>query len=151
MEDKAQLEAKQAAGAFAADLIQEGMIVGIGTGTTVLYFIKHLAKRCKQGLNIRTIATSKASEKFGSARRIPMLEDFEITTLDIDVDGADEIDPQKRMIKGGGGALLREKIVAAMSREMIVIVDESKLVPRLGRLSYPSKSHLLPIMQPCST
>jgi len=137
MEDKEREAAKRAAGKFAADLIEEGMRVGIGTGSTVFYFIESLSLRCKKGLKIKAVATSEASNALALQGGIPMLNHSEVEALDIDVDGADEIDHQKRMIKGGGGALLREKIVAAMSREMIVIVDENKLVDHLGSFPLP--------------
>lgn len=129
--------AKQAAGKAAAALIQDGMRVGLGSGSTAAHFIDSLILRCRQGLQISAVATSALSEKQARAGGIPFLDVNAITSLDVTVDGADEIDALKRMIKGGGGALLREKIVASMSREMIVIVDESKLVARLGKFPLP--------------
>lgn len=129
--------AKEAAGRAAAELVQSGMIVGLGTGSTAAYFITHLGKRCQLGLQISAIATSKSSADHAASVGIPLSDPDDITFLDLDVDGADEIDGHKRMIKGGGGALLREKIVAKMSREMIVIVDPSKLVAGLGRAPLP--------------
>jgi ribose 5-phosphate isomerase A len=128
---------KKAVGYKAAALIEKGMRVGLGTGTTAFYFIEKLIQRCQEGLHIHAVASSERSFKQASQGGIPMLDTSEITSLDITVDGADEIDPQKRMIKGGGGALTREKIVAAMSHEMIVIVDEGKLVPSLGACKLP--------------
>jgi ribose 5-phosphate isomerase A len=128
---------KKAVGYKAAELIESGMRVGLGTGTTAFYFIERLIQRYKEGLHIQAIASSEHSFQQATQGGIPMLGSDEITSLDVTVDGADEIDPQKRMIKGGGGALAREKIVAAMSREMIVIVDESKLVSSLGKSKLP--------------
>lgn len=124
-------EIKKAIGAKAADLIQDGMLVGLGTGSTAFHFIETLIARCREGLKIHAVASSEQSYAQAKAGGIPMMDIQKVTVLDITVDGADEIDPLKRMIKGKGGALVREKIVASMSREMVVIVDESKLVPQL--------------------
>jgi len=130
--------AKEAAGKAAADLVNNGMFVGLGTGSTAAYFIKALGERCRDGLEVQAVATSKASFLLAQDECIPMVEDLsEIVMLDITVDGADEIDKKKRMIKGGGGALLREKIIASMSQEMIVVVDEAKLVNHLGGVPLP--------------
>jgi ribose 5-phosphate isomerase A len=128
---------KKAVGYKAAELVQDGMHIGLGTGTTVFYFIERLIHRCQQGLNIRAVASSQRSLVQAKQGRIPLLRVEEVTSLDLTVDGADEIDSEKRMIKGGGGALVREKIVASMSQEMIVIVDESKLVSSLGKSKLP--------------
>lgn len=131
------IDSKAAAGKAAAELIQDGMLVGLGTGSTAFHFIDHLIARCQQGLRIQAIATSNRSLEQAKAGNIPILDHNAITSLDVTVDGADEIDPQKRMTKGGGGALLREKIIASMSREMIVVIDESKLVQQLGAFPLP--------------
>jgi ribose 5-phosphate isomerase A len=128
---------KKKAGYQAAELVQKGMRVGLGTGSTAFYFIERLIQRCKEGLHIFAAASSKRSFELAKQGGIPLLDIDEITSLDLCVDGADEIDPQKRMIKGGGGALAREKIIAAMSREMVVIIDESKLVSALGKCKLP--------------
>jgi ribose 5-phosphate isomerase A len=130
-------QGKEAAGKAAAALIQDGMRVGLGTGSTASYFIDHLIQRCHDGLKISVIATSEQSEKKARQGGIPFCNLETTPWLDITVDGADEIDFQKRMIKGGGGALLREKIIASMSREMIVVVDEHKLVTHLGKFPLP--------------
>ena len=130
-------KAKEAAGKKAAELIENGMVVGIGTGSTARYFIKALGKRCREGLDIVAVATSIDSEKLAKGEKIPFTNLQELEVIDIDVDGADEIDPQKRMIKGGGGALFREKIIAGMSREMIVIADPTKQVDALGKFPLP--------------
>jgi ribose 5-phosphate isomerase A len=121
----------------AAELVENGMHIGLGTGSTVFFFIERLIQRCKKGLKIRAIASSEQSLQQAKAGNIPLLDIDAVSTLDLTVDGADEIDPQKRMIKGGGGAHVREKIVATMSREMIVIIDESKLVTALGKHKLP--------------
>ena len=128
---------KKSVGEAAAKLIQDGMVVGLGTGTTSHYFIECLGKLCDEGLRIKAIASSNVSMLLGMRCNIPMISSEEVTHLDITVDGADEIDSEKHMIKGGGGALLREKIVAQMSRELIIIVDESKLSHELGKKKLP--------------
>ena len=134
-------KSKDNAGKAAAELVKTGMKVGLGTGSTAAYFITHLIERCQQGLKIQAVATSQQSWDQAAAGGIPMLDinlDInKVTTLDLTVDGADEIDAQKRMIKGGGGALLREKIIASISKEMIVIIDESKEVKHLGKCALP--------------
>jgi ribose 5-phosphate isomerase A len=128
---------KKAVGYKAAEFVENGMLIGLGTGSTVFFFIERLIQKCKEGLKIKAIATSGHSFQLAHEGKIPMLDVDAVTALDLTVDGADEIDPQKRMIKGGGGAHVREKIVATISREMIVIVDESKLVPALGKCKLP--------------
>ena len=129
--------AKQAAAKAAAEIIQSGMLIGLGTGSTAAFFIEALIERCRnQSLNVRVFPTSERSAKLALAGGIPLCDDRTVQ-LDLAVDGADEIDPQKRMIKGGGGALLREKIIAGMSREMIVIADQNKLVEHLGGFPLP--------------
>lgn len=129
--------AKKAVANTAAEFIQNGMLVGLGSGSTAHFFIERLAERCKKGLEIKAVASSKASWTLAKKLGIPLIDIEKATTLDITVDGADEIDSEKRMIKGGGGAFVREKIVAAMSREMVIIVDESKLVSELGTRKLP--------------
>ena len=129
--------AKKIAAEKAAEFIKDGMLVGLGTGSTAFHFINALIERRRKGLNIRAIATSERSKEQALAGGIPLLNLDKLTTLDITVDGADEIDSKKRMIKGGGGALLREKIVATMSKEMVVIADEGKQVPFLGKFPLP--------------
>lgn len=130
-------KAKEAAAKEAVEFIKDGMLVGLGTGSTAAFFIDALIERCRQGLKISAIATSEKSHAQALKGGIPMLDEESVTVLDITVDGADEIDDQKRMIKGGGGALLREKIIASMSKEMVVVVDESKKVPFLGGFPLP--------------
>ncbi len=129
--------AKKAVANTAAEFVEDGMLVGLGSGSTAQFFIERLAKRCKEGLSIKAVASSKTSGVLAKKHGIPLIDIEKISTLDLTVDGADEIDSEKRMIKGGGGAFVREKIVAAMSREMVVIVDESKLVPQLGTRKLP--------------
>ncbi len=134
---------KKALGERAAELIQNGMLVGLGSGTTAAFFIARLSERCKkEKLSIQAVASSQASADLAKKGGIPLLDIHTISHLDITVDGADEVDAQKRMIKGAGAAFVREKIVASMSREMVVIIEESKLVTQLG--SRPLPVEILP-------
>lgn len=121
----------------ALDFIEDGMIVGLGTGSTSAHFVRLLGERMKQGLKIKGVPTSEATRNLAEQVGVPLLEISQITSIDVDVDGADEVDPQFRLIKGGGGALLREKIVAAASKSMVVIADESKWVSTLGAFPLP--------------
>ena len=128
---------KKKAGHHAAELIKDRTLVGIGTGSTVFYFIERLVERYAKGLDIQAVSSSDQSTKMIKKGGIPLVDMNNITSIDIVVDGADEVDSQKRMIKGAGGALLREKIIANISNEMIVIVDETKRVETLGKCKLP--------------
>ncbi|OGN63412.1 MAG: ribose 5-phosphate isomerase A [Chlamydiae bacterium RIFCSPHIGHO2_12_FULL_49_9] len=130
-------EAKIAAGKKAAEWIADGMIVGLGSGSTAECFIDSLIELCKEGLKIEAVASSRASAERARKGGIAVMDINSVPRIDITVDGADEIDSEKRMIKGGGGAHVREKILAAASKEMVVIVDESKLVGTIGRAKLP--------------
>lgn len=126
--------AKRAAARAAADLVENGMRLGLGSGSTFLFVLERLAERIRtDGLSIAGVPTSKATAEAAQNHGIPLLSLVEIDYLDLAIDGADEVDPQKNMIKGGGGAHVREKIVAAAAREMVVAVEERKLVDVLGR------------------
>jgi ribose 5-phosphate isomerase A len=127
---------KRAAAERALDLLRPGTIVGVGTGTTARYFIDGLGRRVGDGLKVRAVVTSDESRKLAEAAGIPITDRID-GGLDLAVDGADEIDPAVNCIKGRGGALLREKIVAHASRRFILVADESKLVGRLGRGPVP--------------
>ncbi len=129
--------AKKAAGKAAVEYIQPDMRVGLGTGSTVAYFLEHLGQRCREGLNIIAVASSIDTAKKAKQLGIPLEEGDWKETLDITVDGADEVDPHKRLIKGGGGALLREKMIAYHSNRTLIIVDENKLVHQLGGFKLP--------------
>lgn len=129
--------AKVNAAAKALDYIKDGMIVGLGTGSTSAHFVRLLGERVRQGLRIKGVPTSEATQGLAEQYGVPVLNISQVTAIDVDVDGADEIDPQFRLVKGGGGALLREKIVAAASGSMIVIADESKTVETLGKFPLP--------------
>lgn len=123
---------KEAAGRAAVDFIKEGMKVGLGTGSTVAYFLEHLGDKCRKGFAIQAVASSVRTEQLALSLGIPLMEGGLTGELDITVDGADEIDGKKNLIKGGGGALLREKMVAYHSREMIVIIDSTKYSEKLS-------------------
>jgi ribose 5-phosphate isomerase A len=127
---------KRAAAERALELVRPGTIVGLGTGSTARYFIDALAKRVREGLRVRAVATSLESRAQAEAGGIPITDRVD-GGLDLAVDGADEIDPAVNCIKGRGGALLREKIVAHASRRFVLVADESKLVGRLGRGPVP--------------
>jgi ribose 5-phosphate isomerase A len=130
-------ELKKLAAARALELVRPGMRLGLGTGSTAKHFVDLLGQRVTAGLDVICVATSEATQAQALALAIPMSTLDETPELDLTVDGADEIDPQLRLIKGGGAAHLREKIVAAASVRMIVIADDSKLVERLGRFPLP--------------
>ncbi len=128
---------KKAAAEKAASLVEDGTTVGLGTGSTAAYFIEALSDRHKKGLKVQVVASSSTSSLLAEQGGLPLIDIKSLKSIDLYVDGADEIDPLKQMIKGAGGALLREKILAHMSREMTVIVDETKLVPKLGTRPLP--------------
>ncbi|MGA7428987.1 MAG: ribose-5-phosphate isomerase RpiA, partial [Xanthobacteraceae bacterium] len=128
---------KRAAAARAVDFVRPGMRLGLGTGSTAAHFVDLLAERVKAGLNVVGVPTSEATRAQAEWLGIKLTTLDETPELDLTVDGADEIAPDLSLIKGGGGALLREKIVAASSAKMLVIADHSKLVPVLGRFPLP--------------
>jgi ribose 5-phosphate isomerase A len=128
---------KRTAAARAVEFVGPGMRVGLGTGSTARHFVELLAERVRQGLDIVAVPTSETTRRDAERLGIPLTSLDETPVLDITVDGADEIAPDLSLIKGGGGALLREKIVATASARMIVIADESKWVPTLGRFPLP--------------
>lgn len=121
----------------ALELIEDGMKVGLGTGSTAAIFIDLLGERVKDGLNVICVPTSRASEIQAANLGIQLATLDDEPFLDVTVDGADELDKELRLIKGGGGALLREKIVAMASERMIVIADETKVVDQLGAFPLP--------------
>ena len=128
---------KRAAAARALEFVRPGMKLGLGTGSTAKHFVDLVGERVKGGLDAICVPTSEATHAQAISLGIPLTTLDETPALDLTVDGADEIDPDLSLIKGGGGALLREKIVAAASARMIVISDPSKLVPALGRFPLP--------------
>lgn len=131
------MESKRLAGEKATEYIQDGMILGLGTGTTAYYMIKKIGELVQKGMRIQCVATSKNTEKLAKELHIPLLSIDEVERVDLAIDGVDEIDKQFNAIKGGGGALFREKIVASQAREVIWIMDESKLVDHIGRFPLP--------------
>ena len=129
--------AKINAATEALNYVKDGMLLGLGTGSTSAHFVRLLGERVRQGLRVKGVPTSEATKRLAEQVGVPLLEISQVDALDLDIDGADEIDPQFRLIKGGGGALLREKIVAAASGQMIVIADEGKAVDVLGAFPLP--------------
>lgn len=130
-------ELKKQAAARALELVRPGMKLGLGTGSTAKHFVDLLGARVAAGLDVICVATSEATQAQALSLNIQMSTLDDTPQLDLTIDGADETDPQLRLIKGGGAALLREKIVAAASARMIVIADDGKLVERLGRFPLP--------------
>jgi ribose 5-phosphate isomerase A len=128
------MNTKQQAAIRALDFVSDGMVIGLGTGTTTGYFIEMLGERIQSGslLNVRGIPTSEHSAQSARSLGIPLVSLADYPDIDLAVDGADEVDPKLNLIKGMGRALLREKIVEIHARLFLVIVDGSKLVPRLG-------------------
>ena len=130
-------EAKALVGKRAAEMVEDGMAVGLGTGTTSVMFIKALGERVKAGLKIRCVASSEASAALGRSLGMDVVSLAELTELDLYIDGADEVGPGLALIKGGGGALLREKIVASSAKRFIVVADSTKVVKTLGKFPLP--------------
>ncbi|MEE6451034.1 ribose-5-phosphate isomerase RpiA [Gottfriedia acidiceleris] len=128
---------KQIVGEKAAEFVKDGMVVGLGTGSTVLYTIKKLGQLVQEGLNIKGIPTSIQTEKLAKEVGIQLVNFSKIEQIDIAIDGADEINPNFELIKGGGGALLREKIIAKAAETFIVVADPTKMVERLGKFRLP--------------
>lgn len=133
----AQQAEKEIVGQRAAELVESGMTLGLGTGSTVRCFAAALGRRVRQGLRVSVIPTSRHSRALAEENGIPLADWDRVETLDLSVDGADEVSADFAMIKGGGGALLHEKIVAAASRRRVYIADSTKLVQRLGRFPLP--------------
>ncbi|KTD88009.1 ribose-5-phosphate isomerase [Paenibacillus etheri] len=131
------INVKQLAAEKAVEYVEDGMKVGLGTGSTAYWAIRKLGERVSEGLKITAVATSRASEEQARELGIPLVAFGDIDSLDLTIDGADELDSSLQLIKGGGGALLREKIVASNSTRMIVIADEGKVVSTLGKFPLP--------------
>lgn len=131
-------ELKKLAAYRAVEFVESGMVVGLGTGSTAIWAVRRLAERLKRGelANVVGVPTSLVTAQEAQALGIPLATLDEQPQIDITIDGADEVDPNLDVIKGGGGALLREKLVAQASQRMVVIVDESKLSPALGTKFY---------------
>jgi ribose 5-phosphate isomerase A len=128
---------KEAAGRAAAKLVRDGDIVGLGTGSTAYFMVLALGERVKSGLKIIGIPTSVHTGDLARSVGIPLTTLDEHPEIDITIDGADEVDPQLNLIKGGGGALTREKVIASASKKMVVVADSSKVVAVLGQFPLP--------------
>lgn len=136
--------AKRAAAFAAADLVQDGMKIGLGSGSTFAFVVQRLGERVRSGLRVAGVPTSTTTAELARAAGVPLLELDAVERLDLAIDGADEVDPQKHMIKGGGGAHVRERLVAVTAKEMVVVVDESKFVPVLGA-AFPLPVEVFPL------
>ena len=122
---------KEAAAEKALELVQEGMLLGLGTGSTSRLFVEGVGRLVASGMKVRGVPTSRATAELAASLGIPIVTEL-VGQIDLAVDGADEVDPALNLIKGRGGALFREKLVAAASKRFVVVVDESKLVKQLG-------------------
>jgi ribose 5-phosphate isomerase A len=132
------MNAKQLAAEKAVSFLDNGMTIGLGTGSTAYWAIEKIGEKVKkEGWNIKAIATSIVSEEQARGLGIPIFDFSSIKSIDVTIDGADEVNPKLQLIKGGGGALLREKIVATNSKQLIVVADESKWVETLGKFPLP--------------
>ncbi|MGC2794283.1 MAG: ribose-5-phosphate isomerase RpiA, partial [Candidatus Sulfotelmatobacter sp.] len=128
---------KEAAARASLQFVKNGQVVGLGTGSTAAYFIELLGEQVRNGLKIRGIPSSDRSREQAAGLGIPLTTLDECPEIDVTVDGADEVDPQLRLIKGGGGALLREKIVASATKYYVIVADATKRVPVLGKFPLP--------------
>ncbi|MGB7600129.1 MAG: ribose-5-phosphate isomerase RpiA [Candidatus Sulfotelmatobacter sp.] len=128
---------KETAARASMRFVKDGQVVGLGTGSTAAYFIQLLGEQVRNGLRIRAIPSSDRSREQAASLGIPLTTLDECQQIDVTVDGADEVDPQLRLIKGGGGALLHEKIVASATRQLVIVADASKRVPVLGKFPLP--------------
>lgn len=128
---------KQDVARAALNFIENGQVVGLGSGSTSSFFIEFLGQRVQAGLRIVGVPTSVRAQQLAEKYGIPLATLDQLEAIDVDVDGADEFDPQLQLIKGGGGALLREKIVASVSKKFVVLADSSKQVPVLGKFPLP--------------
>ncbi len=128
---------KEAAARASLRFVRDGDIVGLGSGSTAAYAVRLLGERVRAGLKIRGIPTSSQTRELATSLGIPLTTFDEVQEINVTIDGADEVDPQLCLTKGGGGALLREKIVASASRQLVIIADSSKQVPMLGKFPLP--------------
>ena len=130
-------EIKQRVALKATRLVEPGMTIGLGSGTTMHWFVIALAEQVKEGLQFTAVPTSTEVQKLAEEKGIKLKTLNEVETIDLTIDGADEIDPQWQVIKGGGGALLQEKLVAIASRKLVIIADHTKMVEQLGNFPLP--------------
>ena len=131
------MDQKKIAGEKAAEYVKDGMTVGLGTGTTAFYMINKVGEMVRDGLNIKAVATSKGTELLAQRLGIPVVGMDEVPSIDLAIDGVDRIDRRFNALKGGGGALFREKIVASMAKDVIWIMDESKCVDDITQFAIP--------------
>jgi ribose 5-phosphate isomerase A len=136
-DDQKNDQEKEAAARASLRFIKDGQVVGLGTGSTAAHFVRLLGEQVKNGLKIRSIPTSERSREQAASLGIPLTTLEECQVIDVTVDGADEVDPELRLIKGGGGALLREKIVASATKQLVIVADATKRVPVLGKFPLP--------------
>lgn len=136
------MNTKQIAGERAVDFVEDGMVVGLGTGSTAYYAIKKIGERVQQGLKITGICTSESTRKLAEELNIPYVGVDDVERIDLTIDGADEVDSLGNGIKGGGGALMFEKVVSSISNQVIWVVDKKKLVNPLG--AFPLPVEILP-------
>ncbi len=128
---------KRCAAERAMAYVEDGMTLGLGTGSTAAHVVRLLGERVGAGLKVRGVPTSRATQALAEACGVPLATLDDVSRLDLTIDGADEVDPDLALIKGGGGALLREKIVASVSDRLVIVVDSAKLVERLGAFDLP--------------
>lgn len=138
---------KRMAARKAVEYVRDGMVVGLGTGSTARHVLELLGDRVNAGLAIRGVPTSEETADLARRAGIPLLSYEETWSIDVAIDGADQVDPQLNLIKGGGGALVREKIVAAAARQLIIVVDHMKLAPVLGN-TFPLPVEVIPFGWP---
>lgn len=131
------MDPKQIIGEKATEYLKDGMIVGLGSGSTASWAIRKIGELVRNGLTVKGVPTSEETEKLARAEGIPLVDVAELDHIDVSIDGADEFDPSGNVIKGGGGALLREKIIASLSRFYIIIADASKSSVVLGHYPVP--------------
>jgi ribose 5-phosphate isomerase A len=137
---------KAAAARASLRFVRDGMTLGLGTGSTAAHAVRFLGEQVRAGLKVRGIPTSVHTQELAASLGIPLTTLDECPQIDVDIDGADEFDPQLHLIKGGGGALLREKIIASASRQVVIIADSSKQVAVLGE--FPLPVEVIPFAQP---
>lgn len=137
---------KAAAARASLRFVRDGMTLGLGTGSTAAHAVRFLGEQVRAGLKVRGIPTSVHTQELAASLGIPLTTLDECQQIDVDIDGADEFDPQLHLIKGGGGALLREKIIASASRQVVIIADSSKQVAVLGE--FPLPVEVIPFAQP---
>jgi ribose 5-phosphate isomerase A len=134
---------KKAAAVTAVEFVRDGMVVGLGTGSTAKHMIIALGRKVRAGMKLRAVPTSREAAELARQQDIPLIDQDNAWIIDVAIDGADQVDPNFNLIKGGGGALLKEKIVAASAKQFIVMVDHTKRVPVLGG-SFPLPIEVVP-------